>query len=228
MAPFHMALGISSLPGSPCPHGVRRKRDSSRSRRRGGRRKYSPPPRSMASVSTASRSISLAPARSRLRRRPACRRSAPRSTRTAAPPEASSPRERPASARPNRRSPIPRARARGTPGPEPVHPDRRTPEAPSSRTASTVSARAAIRWIEFGCSNRMGVPSAGTRAQRTIVLIDHTGIAVAPVVQRMLGSLNNSRTSAPRSFIERWSRPSCSAFSASSHRRTIGCARAHA
>ena len=37
------------------------------------------------------------------------------------------------------------------------------------------------RCIEFPCSNRIGVPSAGTTAHRTNVLIAYGGIAVAPV-----------------------------------------------
>jgi hypothetical protein len=37
------------------------------------------------------------------------------------------------------------------------------------------------RWTEFPCSNRIGDPSTGTTAQRTIVLIAQIGIALAPV-----------------------------------------------
>jgi hypothetical protein len=37
------------------------------------------------------------------------------------------------------------------------------------------------RCAEFGCSNRIGAPSAGTTAHRVNVLIDQIGIVIAPV-----------------------------------------------
>jgi len=76
------------------------------------------------------------------------------------------------------------------------------------RIGRTSAAARRDRWIEFGCSNRIGVPSAGTSAHRTNVLMLQTGIADAPVAYRTFGSLNRRQTSTSRWRIASWRRSS--------------------
>ena len=84
----------------------------------------------------------------------------------------------------------------------------------------TSGARDAERCIEFVCSNRIGVPSWGTTAHRTNVLIAYTGIALAPVAYRTFGSLKSTQTSTPRLLIAAWSLLSRSMRSASTSYRS--------
>ena len=46
------------------------------------------------------------------------------------------------------------------------------------RTSATTGA---ARYRSFGCSNRMGAPSAGTTAHRTNAPLEYTVIAAVPV-----------------------------------------------
>ena len=77
-----------------------------------------------------------------------------------------------------------------------------------ARIGRTSSATSRERWIEFGCSNRIGRPETGTTAQRTKVLMLQTGIADAPVAYRMFGSWNRTHAPTPASPIACCSRSS--------------------
>ncbi len=128
--------------------------------------------------------------------------------------------------------------ARSTATRSPVTPNSRSAatvtcaHAPASATGSSKNSQACIgrtsgarrrdRCTEFGCSKRMGWPSCGTTAHRTNVLIAYTGIALAPVAYRMLGSLKRTQAATSCARIDPCNRASRSVRSNSSRSASGG------